>query len=55
MADGAGLLRLRRELLDVAFDAGLVSGEFQVQLFVAFGRRHYIFHQIALIMAGIAF
>lgn len=29
VADGAGLLRQSRELRDVAFDAGVVTGKFQ--------------------------
>ena len=55
VADVAGLLRLGSELLDVAFDAGLVPREFQAQLFVAVGGWNQVLHQIALVVAGVAF
>lgn len=54
MANVTGLLRLGRELLNVAFNTGFVAGEFQAELFVALCRRHQILHQIALIVTGIA-
>lgn len=55
VANRAGLLRFGDELLNVAFDAGFVPGEFQPRLFVAVGRRNQVFHQIALVVTGIAF
>lgn len=55
VANRAGLLRLGDELLDVAFDAGFVAWEFQATLFVAVRGRNQVFHQIALVVAGIAF
>ena len=55
VANRAGLLRLGDELLDVAFDAGFVTGKFQPRLFVAVGGRNQVFHKIALVVAGIAF
>lgn len=36
VADRAGLLRASGKLHDVAFDTGLMTGEFQAQLFIAF-------------------
>lgn len=50
----AGFLRQRRELLDVTFDAGFVSGEFQSLLFVAICGRNQIARQITLVVTGIA-
>lgn len=55
MANRAGFLRQSRELLDVAFDAGFVTREFQPLLFVAVRSRNQVFHQIARVVAGIAF
>lgn len=55
VTDGAGLRRFGRELLNVTFDAGFVTGKLQFQLFVTAGRWHQLFHQVALIVAGIAF
>lgn len=55
VADRTGLRRLGDELLDVAFDAGFVTGKFQPLLFVALGGRNQVLHQIALVVAGIAF
>lgn len=53
VADRTGLLRFGDELLNVAFDAGLVTGKFQPRLFVAVSGRNQVFHQIALVVAGI--
>lgn len=55
VANRAGLLRFGDELLDVAFDAGFVTRKFQLLLLVAVSGRNQVFHQIALVMAGIAF
>lgn len=54
VTDAAGLWTVSGELLNVAFDTGFVTGKLQLQLFVAAGRRHQLFHQIALVVAGIA-
>lgn len=54
VADCAGLRRFGDELLDVAFDAGFMAREFQFLLFVAVCGRNQVFHQIALIVTGIA-
>lgn len=40
MADGAGLKRARSELCDVAFDAGFMSRELDLEAFVTLSRRH---------------
>lgn len=55
VANRAGFLGQRRELLDVAFDASSVAGKFQPLLFVSFSSRHDAFRQIARIVTGIAF
>lgn len=55
VADGAGLLRLGGELLNVAFNAGFVTGELQFQFFIAGGGRNQFLKQVALVVTGIAF
>ena len=54
VADRAGLLRPGGELFDMALNAGLVTRKLQPLLIVAVSSRNQIFHQIALVMTGIA-
>ncbi len=58
VADRAGLLWLRGELRDVAFDTSLMAREFQTQFFVAVGRPNNALCQVLVarpFVARIAF
>lgn len=55
VADGAGFLRRPCELVDVAFDTGFVTGEFEPEPAVAVRGLYDRLYSVAAVVAGIAF